>query len=700
MNLCINPQCAQSANSAQTLFCQSCGSELLLAGKYRVTKLISSKGDGGDTYEVTAGSLPKLLKVLNTDHAQANELFERELRVLNRLVGLGIKGIPVVEDLFLYSPRNSTQALNCLVMERIDGMDLEEYLKVMNRPLDEKTAIGWLSQLTQILHAIHAQGILHRDLKPAHILLQPDGQLVLINFGAVTAAATPSLGQRNRLYTPGYTAPEQQLSGAASIQSDFFALGRTFVYLLTAKNPTNIYDSYRNLLVWRNHTVNISPKFLDLIDRLMHQDPDQRPDQAATIFQAIAALTPINTAPIHPTVMPKTPLNRSSGFFIPPGKQSSYLNAPARISSPQVANSLLDLAATVESSTKRIFALLAHNWIPSIVGISILATWILWPRSPNAVTANNAIGASFTEIKDVPQGVFKYGGSTTWATTRQLQSSIDAGIKGVFPKYDIVYTDGKSAEFKSTQDGTCDRQPGSNTGICWLIAGDIDFAQSSIALDKSKYAADPHIKYLKEEAVAYDALAVVVNPQLQLLGLTIAQLRDIYTGKITNWRDLGGPNLPIVAFSRDENIGGTISSFKDFVISTTDTFKYRKVESTTAGIQQVKTTPGGIFYGAGEELIVDSCYTKPIAIGNSIGNLIKPYQEPLKSTTDCLNGQRNQINTEVVRKQEYPLTRKIYVIVKADGTDRQKAGEAYVNLLKTKQGQVLLGKAGFISIVK
>ena len=45
---------------------------------------------------------------------------------------------------------------------------------------------------------------------------------------------------------------------------------------------------------------------------------------------------------------------------------------------------------------------------------------------------------AFTEIKDIPQGVFKFGGSTTWATTRQLQSSIDAGIKGVFPKYEIV----------------------------------------------------------------------------------------------------------------------------------------------------------------------------------------------------------------------------------------------------------------------
>jgi serine/threonine protein kinase len=674
---------------------------MLLAGKYRVTKLMSSKGGFGDTYEVTERNVSKVLKVLKTDNAKAIELFDREFRVLNSLISTGIKGIPAVDDLFLYSPRNSAQSLNCLVMERIDGMDLEEYLKVMNRPIDEKTAISWLWQITQILQELHLRGILHRDIKPSNIILQPDGQLILIDFGAVKVAATQSLGQGTRLYTPGYTAPEQQQRGDATAQSDFFALGRTFVYLLTGKNPTNIYNSYQDLLVWRDQTSNISANLLNLIDRLMHQDPDQRPNQTATIFQAIADLTPVTPEQITANALPQTPLNRNSGFFTSPSTQSSQIKTSVRTESSRSSSStLLDIVSTVERHSKGIWTILAKNRLPAGVGLALLAAWLFWPKSPKSVTANSTMGASFAEIKDVPQGKFKYGGSTTWATTRQLQSSIDAGIKGVFPQYDIVYADGNSTDFKSTQDGTCDRQPGSNTGICWLIAGDLDFAQSSIALDKSKYAVDVQIRHLKEEAVAYDALAVVVHPQLKIPGLTIAQLRDIYIGKVTNWQDLGGPDLQIVPFSRDENAGGTVSFFKDLVISKSDTFKYKKVTSTTAGLQQVKTTRGGIYYGAGQELIVDSCYTKPIAIGNSIGNLIKPYQEPLKSSADCVKGQRNQINTEVVRRQEYPLTRKIYVVVKVDGTDRQKAGEAYINLLKTKQGQVLLGKAGFISIVK
>ena len=396
MSLCLNPQCTQPENSAATLFCHGCGSELLLAGKYRVTKLIGF----GAAYEVTERSVPKLLKVLSSDNPQAIELFDREFRVLNRLKGTGFVGIPQFEDLFLYSPRNSQQPLTCLVMDQISGMDLEEYLKVMNRPIDEKTAIAWLSQLTQILHELHSRGILHRDINPANIILQPDGQLILTDFGSIQAV-TQSLEPETRFYTPGYTAPEQQALGTTSIQSDFFGLGRTFVYLLTAKNPTNIYDSYRDRLIWRDKSSNISANFLDLIDRLMHKDPHQRPNHTATIFQEIASLTPVNPAPIAISTRQQASLNPVSGFFTQPTRGQSLSASAAGqtiptlgIPSPPVSAALL----VVQRCTKFIFAQLSRNWIPSVVGLSILAAWIFWPKAPNAVTANNNMGASFAEI--------------------------------------------------------------------------------------------------------------------------------------------------------------------------------------------------------------------------------------------------------------------------------------------------------------
>jgi serine/threonine protein kinase len=681
MSLCINPKCPQQQNSDQMLFCQSCGSELLLAGKYQATRLMSDKGGFGDTYEVAERGVPKVLKVLKSNNTKAIELFEREFRVLSSLTGENISGIPRVEDFFLYSPK-SQPALHCLVMERINGMDLEEYIQAKKQPIDEKTATGWLSQLTNILQEIHSRGIFHRDIKPSNIILQPDGQLVLIDFGAVKEAAVNSSGQSTQIYTPGYAAPEQQQMGGASAQSDFFSLGRTFTYLLTEKSPIDLYDASLDSLVWREQTTNVSANFLNLIDCLMQKDFHQRPASTAAIFQEITALTPIATRPSGGSFPPQSALKiNAAQASIPPNRSAPVAS---------------------KSAPSNIFLLLAKNWFPLLIILSALLSLAAWmflnQRQIIPMGTNVSAGQSFTAVKNVPTGVFKFGGSTTWATTRQLQSSIDAAIKGVFPTYDITYADSNSADIKSAQDGRCDKNPGSNAGICWLIEGDLDFAQSSIALDKSKYADRIEKNKLTEKPVAYDALVVVVNPQLKISGLTVEQLRGIYTGKITNWRQVSGLNLPIAAFSRTENAGGSVSSFKDLVLQKGDELKPQLVGTTTEGLQRVGKTLGGIYYGAAKEVMTDFCGVMPLAIGTTANNLVKPYQEPLQSPAGCGEEKRNELNPEVIKNQAYPLTRKIYVVVKADGTDRQKAGEAYANLLQTKQGQDLLRKAGFVSI--
>ncbi len=680
MSLCINPQCPSPENSDRMSFCQSCGSELLLAHKYQVTKLMSNKGGFGNTYEIVEQQVPKVLKVLKSDNPKAIELFEREYRVLNDLTREGIIGIPHVEDLFLYQPNESEQVLHCLVMERIYGMDLEEYIKAIKRPIDERTAIGWLSQLTQILQGIHSRDIFHRDIKPSNIILKTDGQLVLIDFGAVKEAAPNIHGQVTCIYTPGYAAPEQQKPGKASAQSDFYSLGRTFVYLLTAKEPLDLYDAYQDILVWREKTTHISASCLDLIDRLMQEKPAQRPNSTVTIFREIGAI-PLTTT--QGTGYGSKPIANPIGSISPPPTTEP----------PQ---------STPEPKSSNPFAFIVKNWIPAIVGLGILAIVIAkyMPEQSNNGVATNNTGGVFTDVKDVPNGEFKFGGSTTWATTRQPEVSMDNVIKGNFPRYNIGYTDANSpsASIRSISNGKCDKKPGSNTGICWLIEGDLDFVQSSVALAKSKYASQVEEHQLKEEAVGYDALTVVVNPKLKISSLTIAQLRDIYIGKITNWNVVGGPNLPIVALSRAESSGGTVSSFKDLVLKKGDEIKSTIVANTTEGLGKVIKNTGGIYYGAAKEVIVDSCSTQPISIGETADSLVKPYQEPLHSIDDCRKDNRNKINAEVIKNQSYPLTRKIYVIFKADGTDRQKAGEAYVKLLKTKQGQELLEKAGFVSI--
>lgn len=321
MTLCINPNCPRPENTSTVLFCTACGSELLLAGHYRVTKLISDKGGFGKTYEVTHNNVTKVLKVLINNHPKSIELFQQEARVLQHITH---PGIPKGEQEFIYFSRNSQTPVHCFAMEKIEGLDLEEYIRNRNNyPIDQPLALEWLKQLGDILQAVHREHFFHRDIKPSNIILKPDGQLTLIDFGAarqVTATIIAG-GQNTGIYTPGYAPPEQE-QGYAVPQSDFYALGRTFVYLLTGKIPTDteLYDRYNNELRWRPYAPQITPTFADFIDKLMSPKASQRPQTPTDLLQELARLQNQFTQGVQPTVQtpPPTIQNISPTVASPP----------------------------------------------------------------------------------------------------------------------------------------------------------------------------------------------------------------------------------------------------------------------------------------------------------------------------------------------------------------------------------------------
>ncbi len=179
-------------------------------------------------------------------------------------------------------------------MEKIEGVDLDDYLYRKNyQPIDQNLAIEWLEQLAKILAKVHHHNFFHRDIKPSNIILKPNGQLVLIDFGAVRQVTQTILagGQNTRLFTSGYAPPEQE-RGYAVQQSDFFALGRTFVFLLTGKDPNSseIYDYQHNELNWRKLAPQIDPKLADFIDLLMADKVNQRPENIDVILKGLKQL--------------------------------------------------------------------------------------------------------------------------------------------------------------------------------------------------------------------------------------------------------------------------------------------------------------------------------------------------------------------------------------------------------------------------
>ena len=285
----------------------------------------------------------------------------------------------------------------------------------------------------------------------------------------------------------------------------------------------------------------------------------------------------------------------------------------------------------------------------------------------------------------VPSGTWLYGGSTTWAPIRGL---VDKKIERQLPKFNLSYAQHPTLP------------PGSGTGIKMLLDGQLSFSQSSRPILTSEYEIAAHrgVK-LKQVPIAIDGLAIAVHPSLNLEGLTLAQIKGIYTGQITNWSQVGGPQLKITPYSRPLD-SGTTEFFKENILGAKNFgTNVVMIPTTTQSLKRVGALPdqGGIYYASAPE-VINQCTVKSLPISRHVGStFILPYQSSSASEKKC-DRQHNQLNLQALQNGEYPLTRRLFVIIKQNGQVDEQAGEAYARLLLTDEGQKLVQEAGFIPI--
>lgn len=289
---------------------------------------------------------------------------------------------------------------------------------------------------------------------------------------------------------------------------------------------------------------------------------------------------------------------------------------------------------------------------------------------------------NFAAVSDVPQGTFSYGGSTTWAPIR---GAIDPIIQQTHPGFQLRYLDPASGA------------PSSGVGIKMLLNNQLTFSQSSRSLDAEELQAAQQQGFsLREIPVALEGIAIAVHPDLNVAGLTIEQLRNIYAGQINNWSQVGGPDLAITPYTRPTD-GGTVEFFISNVMDGAGFGSaVQFIPTTTEALRAVSTELGSIYFASAPE-VIGQCTTKPLPVGSSPTALIAPYQSPLVTPDQCPD-QRNQINKAALQSGEYPLTRRLWVIVKENGEVEQQAGTAYATLLLSQEGQTLLEQTGFVGI--
>jgi len=239
----IAPICPHLGNAPDNLFCVHCGQPLRVQGRIREYQLLQVLGQGGMgiTYLVWSDQAiagrPRLqvLKEMNADLAavsKAQELFLREARILQ---SLDHPAIPKFFDFFVAAEREY------LVMELIYGQSLEQWIRRQG-PVSPSQAITWMLETCEILDYLHRQQppVIHRDIKPSNLLVRKrDGRIVVIDFGAVKEVGSLT---ETRISVEGYSAPEQGL-GHPQPQSDLYAVGATFIFLLTGKNPNRFYKN-------------------------------------------------------------------------------------------------------------------------------------------------------------------------------------------------------------------------------------------------------------------------------------------------------------------------------------------------------------------------------------------------------------------------------------------------------------------------
>jgi phosphate transport system substrate-binding protein len=216
---------------------------------------------------------------------------------------------------------------------------------------------------------------------------------------------------------------------------------------------------------------------------------------------------------------------------------------------------------------------------------------------------------------------------------------------------------------------------GSGVGISALIDGTTDMAMASrdIKMEEKLKLDEKKIK-LAQTIVGYDALSVIVNPANKVSQLTREQLEDIFTGKITNWKEVGGANEKIVVYSR-ESSSGTFEFFKEHVMNKKNyASTVLSLASTGAIVQSVSQTAGAIGY-------IGMAYAD-----NSVKSLGVSYDQ----------GKTYVIpSVQTALDKSYPVSRPLYYFYDETKAETLKP---YLDFVLSDEGQKVLSEVGYVPV--
>jgi phosphate transport system substrate-binding protein len=485
-----------------------------------------------------------------------------------------------------------------LVMQLIDGINLEQTIAQKGGPLELEQIheISW--DVLSVLDFAHANGVVHRDVKPSNILIDSSGHVYLTDFGIALVLTDERRITRAEMSvgTPDYMSPEQIMRPkAVDSRADIYSFGCVLYAMLTGGPPFGVEGSTEFYVKdchvrsapppIRDFNKTLSPQIEAVVLKCLEKDPANRFQTCGEVMRALDAAirgeeVQAQTAPAAKAFVAQAPgatLGRGATMTEQPAFTNSHSGNVAGVATPPptmpppvtprlpvepaAVYTPPAYVAPVTPPKKRGMGLIAALAIVALlIGGAAYAYFYMFPETALRMEGSTTVGLELAP--QLVQEFLRSQGGTDIQQKNSKEKTADGKDEDIFRITARMPGKARTQLYEVTANG-------SGNAFTALSKGTAEVGMSSRPINEKEYrmlsAIGDFRSFACENVIGLDGIAVIVNRANPVQSLTRAQIGDIFSGKITNWSSVGGRPGEIHLFSRDKT-SGTFDSFVAMVL--------------------------------------------------------------------------------------------------------------------------------------